>query len=389
MKILLQSNAPWVPTGYGVIAKNLIHRWKAMGHEVAVFCFNGLYGGQLVLDDMPMFPLGKDLWGRDKVESYSKLFNADIYITNFDVWAMPELAKMDIRWVPYVPVDHEPCPKPISETLKGAYRIATYSESATKLLKEAGIDSTPISVGVDTKIFKPLDDRDELRKRLGYTPEDFVVGIVAMNKGQRKNFPEMFEAFKKFKERHSNAKMYLHSDPVRPDGINLMAIADSYGIVNDINIADITMYELGYPTEMMAQMYNMFDVLLMTTAGEGFGMPIIEAQACGVPVITNNFTTGYELNAHKDLVIEPKTKFMDALISFQASTDTDKTAEALEKVYMAKRGSYKDACVKYVQKYDWDEVAKGWEKFFNEIEADLGLNKKAEPVAKSESTKKE
>lgn len=389
MRVLLQSNAPWVPTGYGTIAKNLIHRWKAMGHDVAVFCFNGLYGGQLVLDGIPMFPLGKDLWGKDKVEAYYRLFNADIYITNFDVWAMPEMARMNVRWVPYVPVDHEPCPEPVLEALKGAYRVASYSESASKLLSDGGIESVPISVGVDTKIFKPNEKREELRKRAGYSPDDFVVGIMAMNKGQRKNFPEMFDAFSRFKKRHPNAKLFAHTDPLRPDGINLIKVAERYGIINDIILSDVTMLELGYPTEMIADMYNTFDVLLMTTAGEGFGMPIIEAQACGVPVITNNFTTGKELNAHPELVVEPRSKFMDALVSFQAETDVEKAVEALETVYMKPRGHYKDSSVKYVQKYDWDVVAKGWEKFFNEIEADLGIKKVEQGKADKQPTKQE
>jgi len=377
MRILLQSNAPWVTTGYGVTAKELLPRWKALGHDVACFAFNGLYGGQLELDGIPMFPLGKELWGRDKMVFYNQLFKADIYMTFIDVWAVPEIAKMDLRWVPYTPVDHEPCQDAITSVLKGAYRVASMSKSGQKLLKDKDIDSTPIYIGLDTKIYKPLPDRDEIRKKYGFSDTDFVMGIVAMNKGARKNFTDMFDMFKRFKDKHSNAKLYLHSDPLRPDGMDLIKMAQTFGIQDSIIMTDVNMLEMGLPTEQMAELYNAFDVTLMTTAGEGFGQPIIESQACGTPVITNDFTTGRELNSCEELVLKPGRLLMDALMSYQAMTDIDKAVEAIEKVYLAGRESYSDKCVEFAKKFDWDVVIKVWDNFFKEIEKDLNLNVKS------------
>ena len=45
----------------------------------------------------------------------------------------------------------------------------------------------------------------------------------------------------------------------------------------------------------MCQTYNAFDVLASPSYGEGFGIPIIEAQACGVPVIVSDWTAMTEL----------------------------------------------------------------------------------------------
>jgi glycosyltransferase involved in cell wall biosynthesis len=45
----------------------------------------------------------------------------------------------------------------------------------------------------------------------------------------------------------------------------------------------------------MAHLYNSLDVLMNASSGEGFGVPIIEAQACGVPVLTHNATSMTEL----------------------------------------------------------------------------------------------
>jgi glycosyltransferase involved in cell wall biosynthesis len=45
----------------------------------------------------------------------------------------------------------------------------------------------------------------------------------------------------------------------------------------------------------MAGIYSSFDVLLGTSRGEGFGLPHLEAQACGTPVILSNWTASAEL----------------------------------------------------------------------------------------------
>ena len=47
--------------------------------------------------------------------------------------------------------------------------------------------------------------------------------------------------------------------------------------------------------KMMARLYTTFDVLLNPAMGEGFGMPIMEAQACGVPVIVTDFSAMKEV----------------------------------------------------------------------------------------------
>jgi glycosyltransferase involved in cell wall biosynthesis len=55
------------------------------------------------------------------------------------------------------------------------------------------------------------------------------------------------------------------------------------------------------PTEEeMVDIYNMMDVFALPTAGEGFGIPTLEALACGKPVVITNYTTSYELIKAED-----------------------------------------------------------------------------------------
>ena len=47
---------------------------------------------------------------------------------------------------------------------------------------------------------------------------------------------------------------------------------------------------IGSPTRIVASLMSAFDVLLNPSLGEGFGVPLMEAQACGTPCITNDFS---------------------------------------------------------------------------------------------------
>ena len=51
----------------------------------------------------------------------------------------------------------------------------------------------------------------------------------------------------------------------------------------------------GFDYQRMREVYNLMDIFLLTTSGEGFGVPLIECQACGIPAIATNYTTTSEL----------------------------------------------------------------------------------------------
>jgi glycosyltransferase involved in cell wall biosynthesis len=51
----------------------------------------------------------------------------------------------------------------------------------------------------------------------------------------------------------------------------------------------------GIPQDAIAQMYSAADVQLLTSMGEGFGIPAVESQACGTPVIVSDFSAQTEL----------------------------------------------------------------------------------------------
>ena len=83
--------------------------------------------------------------------------------------------------------------------------------------------------------------------------------------------------------------------------------------------------------EHMADLYSSFDVLLNPAMGEGFGLPVLEAQACGVPAIVTDFTAMSEVcgagwKVGYDRVRTP-------MRSWQAWPKVDEIVAALEACY--------------------------------------------------------
>jgi glycosyltransferase involved in cell wall biosynthesis len=97
-------------------------------------------------------------------------------------------------------------------------------------------------------------------------------------------------------------------------------VADQYRVLFD-----------PYGHESMAKIYSAMDVLLNPAMGEGFGVPVLEAQACGVPVIVTDFSAMREVCGAGWAV--KHSPYWTGLNSWQAVPDVDDIASALEECY--------------------------------------------------------
>jgi len=309
LRILWQSNAPWANTGYGNQTDLFVPRIRDLGHDTAILAFFGLQGGPLEWNRMPVYPCGMDPWGNDVAAAWASHWfgedpRAGVVITLQDVWTLHSDALAYVNMASWVPVDHAPVPPPVVgffQHYPGTVPIAMSRFGQAELAKQIDDEILYVPHGVDTQVFSPRADRDEIRGFLGIPSDAFVVGMVAANKGiapSRKAFPEVFLAFAEFKRSHPDALLYMHT--LRTEGhagLNLQFLARSCGVSeSDIVWVDQLSYMLGdIPGDKMAALYSVMDVLANPSYGEGFGIPILEAQACGVPVIVGDNTAMPEI----------------------------------------------------------------------------------------------
>ena len=209
-------------------------------------------------------------------------------------------------------------------------------------------------------MFEPIDQK-AARRVVGAVPEDaFVVGMVAANKGNalpRKSFPQMFEAFAKFQARHDDAFLYLHAmkKAVAQGGLDLVALAGVMGIPEN-RLTFTPEFELykGVDPVKMPWVYNQFDVLANPSLGEGFGIPVIEAQSCGVPVLLNDFSAMPELCGH-GWCVGGEPLYDPAQGAWFQSPHVGEIVEALELAYEA-RGGGSERAREFALDYDADLV---------------------------------
>jgi len=302
IRILWQSNAPWANTGYGVQTKLFAPRINALGYPTAVFAYYGLQGGVMTVNGVTIFQGFFDAYGNDVMSAHAQNWRADALLTLTDTWIINTAGiAPGLKWIPWYPIDHINLPDSIKRNLSTAYRRIAMSKFGQRLVQEAGLHSYYVPHAVDTNVFKPMD-KYEARKLLGWPKDAYIMGMVAMNKGNpsRKSFVEILTAFRDFKKVHTDAIFYVHSGLStngEAQGINLLQLFNSLGLQvgKDILFTDQYRLQLGIPDTTMATMYSALDVHVLVSKGEGFGIPIIEAQACGCPVIVGDWTAMSEL----------------------------------------------------------------------------------------------
>lgn len=335
LRILQSSNGPFCGTGYGTQTKMMGHMFQSLGHHVDYFAWYGLQGGMLHMGDSVIYPRLQDPYGGDAqtIISHSK---ADVLITLQDVWVLPKEfgRSLSVPWVAYTPIDCDPLPYPIRDRLEHCPYPLAFTDFGRQVMQEGGIShAAAIPHAIDTAVFKP-GSKAEARRVMGIDEDTYLVSMVAANASwpSRKSYPEAIAAFAEFRRDRPDAVLYLHTAVNPPESLDLKELVRLCGLdktaVKTVDQAD---YMLGLPDEYVATVYQASDVLLAPSQGEGFGLPIAEAQACGCPVITTNFSATAEILANGYLV-EPLTRFYVPTGSYQVIVGVEAITAGLRNI---------------------------------------------------------
>ena len=195
---------------------------------------------------------------------------------------------------------------------------------------------------------------------MGITDE-FVVGMNAANKASglvhRKAFSENLMAFSIFRERHPDAVLYIHTDPLgSAGGWNLIKMLKAFGIPKEaIMFPPYVDYKYGMPQSDLAGLYSAMDVFLAPSYGEGFGLGTIEAQACGTRVIGSNWGATPDLVADDGWLIDGQPMWDSGQDAIWQVPLIPSIVEALEQAYKADRG-VSETAVKFAKDFDVDTV---------------------------------
>jgi glycosyltransferase involved in cell wall biosynthesis len=344
LRILYTSNAFWSASGYGVQGRSLLPRLAELPEiggrdNIAMFAWYGLHGGMHNVEGFQIYPGMGDPYGNDVIGLHTQHFRANVVISLIDVWVMRDTAAKiaPALWLPWLPIDHDPVPQIVLESLRGSHLPLTYSKWGHELLAAAGVANHYIPHGVEPTVYKVIADRDAVNqfKQEKLRGVDHLTVMVAANKGypDRKAFQVQLRAWAKFAKDKPNAKLYIHTEPsTKYSGVDMFALLRDLGIGDRVYFPNQYEYALGMSTDYLAMMYNAADAFLGAAMAEGFGIPIIEAQACGTPVIVTDFSSMPEL-VRWGYRVAPRDMVWSPLNAWQAWPDVDGITEALEELY--------------------------------------------------------
>lgn len=155
--------------------------------------------------------------------------------------------------------------------------------------------STPIHLGKN-KIFTPTYDNQVLAKYNIKTKYLLTVGTLE----PRKNLTTLLNAFKKVQSEYENLKLVIVGGSGWKDTEIAKRLIDMKEKSNVI--------QLGYvELEDLPAIYTAAAIFIYPSFYEGFGFPVLEAMACGTPVITTNTSSLPEITGDTALLINPNS----------------------------------------------------------------------------------
>lgn len=179
--------------------------------------------------------------------------------------------------------------------------FACTSRFAQKLYRRHDLTATPyLPHAFDPAIFHP-GSRPKARHRLGWTHPSPTILMLGTNyplnphdvrdnpTPDRKNFIGGLKAFAEILKSRPNTKLYLHTNPV--GAVNLPREIKRLGLTGTVihpTIKHQAQTINTMPQSYLTDLYTAANILLFPSFGESFGVPIIEAQACGLPVISTH-----------------------------------------------------------------------------------------------------
>jgi len=220
--------------------------------------------------------------------------------------------------VPTVVTVHDLCPfvhpkfLPPSITLRLRFLLARAIRSSTRIIavseatkqdiaKVCGVEPRRIEVihlGVDAH-FQPGIGRCRIESvlRRYRLPDNYLLYVGRVE--PRKNLSKLFEAYRILKEGRKLSHKLVVVGKIEPWGKKSLALGRQLGLGNDIVLP-------GYVAEAdLPAIYNGAAAFIFPSLFEGFGLPPLEAMACGVPVIASHIPAHAEMLGEAALFFDP------------------------------------------------------------------------------------
>ena len=242
----------------------------------------------------------------------------------------------------------------VSRAVRGAAVIITDSEHSKRDIEElldvpaARIRVIPLAVEPRFRPVEPGPEMEMVRAKYGLAG-DFVLYLGGFD--WRKNVFGLIEAFAEVKRRAGSGNGGRHGCEItlvvageipRPSPL----FPDPRRAVQRLNLNDAVKFIGAVPEDETHLLYNLAKVFVFPSLYEGFGLPPLEAMACGTPVVSSNRSSLPEVVGDAAITVDP--------------ADTSALADAIVSVIAQPGLSWqlRQKGVARAKRFSWEQVAR-------------------------------
>lgn len=338
-------------------------------------------------------------------------FKPDIVCDIRDFWMLDFQERSPFRpffkWCIMPTVDARPQARQWIATYQSADACLTYSEWAGEVLKNQSggkINYLGISPPSAHEAYRPMNNKSGIRIDMGLDPDSFIIGTVMRNQ-RRKLYPDLFEAFKLLLSKVNDpSKYFLYCHTSYPDlGWDIPELIHQYELSSKVYFtyicgqtqkpfsslfrgaitqspftgkygATLSNVKSGASYEDLSKIMNMFDLYVQYANCEGFGLPQVEAAACGVPVMATDYSAMESVVRNLEgIPVKPKALYKELETGcYRAVPDNELASNLMlnffnmsEDERIAMGNKTRDAFLKH---YQWNKSGKAWENYFDSVD---------------------
>jgi len=346
-RVLFLTEAAYLNTGYATYSKNVLNHMRDTGkYELAEL---SVYGSSedprrnlIPWKNYPNLPDSttpdneKDIYNSNPANVFGAWrfertcldFKPDVVLTIRDFWMDSFVYNSPFRrifkrvWMPTV--DASPQNEEWIDQFCDCEAVLTYSDWAKSVIDEQSGGAANVIGSASpsaSKYFQMTLNKAAAKEAMGFSADCNIIGTVMRNQ-RRKLFPDLISAFSKYLKATGDKKTYLHIHSSYPDGgWDFGELLHKYDVSSRVfftyvcNHAECNAVEIskfndarkpcgqcgnftstqsnvssGVSDDVLAKIYNMYDLYVQCANSEGFGLPQVEAAACGVPIACTNYS---------------------------------------------------------------------------------------------------
>ena len=229
-------------------------------------------------------------------------------------------------------------------------KIITVSEHTKKdIIRLFKVKDKKISViypGVDKRFFIKVNN-DKLQKVKNYyqVPSDFILSVSRQD--SRKNLPNLIKAYNKLPEKVKTTYKLVIAGSKHPRFYPKLET-----LVKNLNLQENVLFTDYISENDLPALYQLSQLVVYPSFYEGFGLPVLEAMASSVPVVTSSTSSLPEVAGDATVMVDPHS--------------TDGITSAMEKVLNSTsiQNNMIEKGFRQAKKFDWETTSKELQEVF-------------------------